>query len=752
MTARPHLKITEPRPLEDRTYQGGGGGTFHRDNYRQHANAVFEEAQSLLQSFQNEVKDSSISKRYVRVEVPEDKNLWQSDGKKISENIFGTLVGTPKKNVGHFSIPADSFNGLLEQLRGYSDSLRGKSKFAEIESIKKIPAAEKISTALGNLITEETYAGEALFSLFPDLTREEKDSVVQAVTEYLVENGGELLKRTDSEIGTVLRIRSEAALLENVAEYFLSIQTVDPIEEVITESAVSGDRIEDQVIVHPNTSSAKVCIFDTGVISDSRFIDSSIIARETPLGTSYLQDQDHGTFVASRIIYGNTLRDAISMGHLRPDVKVLSVSMMTRDSIGNSKKANSEEFLKIIRETVQRWHQQIRVYNISLNLVLSDSAKASIVTDDHVGPVAAEIDKLSKEFKVLFVLTTGNIPIAPNVPPPNAPYPEYFSSENSRICRPGEAMLALTVGSFSDRANLGSMARISYPAPFTRRGPGFNNYRKPDLVAAGGNFASNWQTFNDLSVAGIGKDGDRIAYGNGTSYSAPLISRLAAHLFDKIPGATPDLVRALLIHSAVWPIDNQSEENSVFQNLIGNGCPQDSFLLNSDKWKQHYFYSGTAGYRKITKIPFYVPSTLTSRTGNDKVKIKFSLAFSPDTNRTLKTGYCKSHLRTKIFKLDSHQNLVATSVDQESTDVISDRYSTIIRYEKTFSREVEAGDWQLLVEQQSKWDVEGEVPFSVVISVEDPRRDNNVDIFAAIGVETNNRYQNLINIGQRVQI
>jgi len=61
--------------------------------------------------------------------------------------------------------------------------------------------------------------------------------------------------------------------------------------------------------------------------------------------------------------------------------------------------------------------------------------------------IAAEIDKLCKEYNVLFVVTTGNYPISSAVPNPASSYPDYFNNDDTRLCEPGEAMLALTVGS-----------------------------------------------------------------------------------------------------------------------------------------------------------------------------------------------------------------------------------------------------------------------------------------------------------------
>lgn len=313
-------------------------------------------------------------------------------------------------------------------------------------------------------------------------------------------------------------------------------------------------------------------------------------------------------------------------------------------------------------------------------------------------------------------------------------------------------MLAVTVGSVADREDGGSMAKINTPSPFTRRGPGFNGYRKPDLVAQGGNYAANWRQYNDLSVVAIGRDGDRLAYGNGTSYAAPLISRLAAQIFEHVPTATPDLVRALLIHSAADAQKN-SIDDETFRHLIGNGVPSAEKILTSDKWNQNYVFQGVIGFRKIMKIPFYVPRGLISRSGRKKVRIRLTIVFSPETNRTLKAGYCKSHLRMQLSKLNENGVLTAAGVDENSSEVIKDRYSTVIRYDKTFSDGLKEGEWELLIEQESKWTLtDTNTPYAVIITVSDPRKDNAVDIYQLINTEVPNRYENLLSVQQQLRI
>src|SRR3990167_10026758 len=115
--SRPHLKLSEHKPIEDRIFPGGGGGTYQRTEYKQHANKIFREAQILNQFFEKSVDIETTKKRYFRIELPKDSNiLTSSEGKKISDTVSGNLVGAPAKNIGHFSTLETSFSALLEQI------------------------------------------------------------------------------------------------------------------------------------------------------------------------------------------------------------------------------------------------------------------------------------------------------------------------------------------------------------------------------------------------------------------------------------------------------------------------------------------------------------------------------------------------------------------------------------------------------------------------------------------------------------
>lgn len=746
---RPHIVVRELyTPPELRTYNAGGGGAYKRTQVTRHANKIFREAEILKQVITSASENLGVRKVHFRVELPDQINAWTTQGAKVEENIHAQIVGSPLPNVAHVSTSPQSFDLLFEQLGRYktTDEHVGKSKFAALESISKIPFDEKVSHRLLGLM-DGTEQLEVLFALFPDLLREDKAAYIEAITALMREGNGQLLSSTESDVGLLLKVKATPRLIRSAAEEFLGVYSVDPLNEVIVWQAVQGPLIEDAVQVLPNTSEAKACIFDSGVVSGSRFLDSSIIGREDPLGPP--SSLDHGTFVSSRIIFGDQITEQAAGGQLAPDVKVLSVNLFTRDQSGRAKNPTEDEIVTVIRDTVERWHRQIKVFNLSVNIVTTSPNGTYIpVADDNVGILAAELDYLSRRFGVLFVVSAGNL-TAQNR---STAYPNYFANADCRLLPPGEAMIALTVGSIAGKSIAGSMVAQNEPSPFTRRGPGFQDYRKPDLVANGGNLAATGAIFNDVAATGISPDGGCFSYGTGTSYAAPIVSRLGAHIFASIPDCSAELVRAILVHYADHTDTGILSEDALV-DLLGNGMPRPEKLLVSDRWHQTFLYQGTINFREIQRVPFHVPNSLINRTIRDKVQVSYTVAFSPETARTLKSGYCKSHVSAKIMRIDSQSGQLKDVQAEDNLIRVNEKYGSLVRGTKRFSRNLNPGDWCLRLEHSSRWTLrEQHLPFAAVITVSDPHRDTTVDIHAAVRAAAPNRYQTVLQNNLRVRI
>ena len=755
---RPHIVIiNEPAAAIKREYLNGFAQKHPRESYQSHAAKVYKEVDQLKAIFAGSA-DAGISKTYYRVELPKGHKVSSSEGKQLEKYIRSDIVGSPSENVAHLSTTKESFDDLIAELNKYSntDNNVGKSKFSTIEGFSQIPFEEKVSERFLLNFANDSEEGEAIIKIFPDLNQEDLGIILSGIKNFLAANNSKVLSMLPGEEGAIITVKSRKEVLRELSDRFVSIQSMDSVDEIMEEMALDGNEIDSKVVVNPNTSNAFACIFDTGV-NDIQYLQGSIIEHVYPFQkTGGVVKNGHGTFVASRIAYGDSIEDQLSTGVLSPDVRILSVCLKKFSDIGNPIPTTTEEFIKVVRETVEKWHKQIRVYNISLSCVPTKAGVCPSIKDDFVHPFASEIDALSRKYDVLFVICTGNIPFGGSDPFPTSQYPQYFVDVNSRIMPPGEAMLALTVGSIAHKETSGSMAKKMEPSPFTRRGPGFSGHHKPDLVAHGGNCGANWSNHSFLQVAGLSNNGTTTAYNKGTSFSTPIITRLASKFFELMPTASASLVKAMLIHcSTKSPSTNFNQED--LDRLLGNGWPIVEMLTNSTKNSQTFLYQGEMDYRDMIEIPFYVPSSLIGRktkNGQSKysVKISATISFYPETSSVLKSGYCKSHIRTKIVKLDKNKEARAVSF-ADSNILDSDRYSTVVRLENSFSKGISSGEWRIFIGHESRWTLKNpKTKFAVVVTVEDPKNDPEVDILASIRSECPNKYQNVLQVSNRLKV
>ena len=97
---RPHLFISEqlPTPLNREYDIKGGSGTFPRDSYQKHANKIYHEASVLKQQFEQIAEFNESTKRYFRVELPEEQATWTGIG-KILKKIFTPILSDSQRKM-----------------------------------------------------------------------------------------------------------------------------------------------------------------------------------------------------------------------------------------------------------------------------------------------------------------------------------------------------------------------------------------------------------------------------------------------------------------------------------------------------------------------------------------------------------------------------------------------------------------------------------------------------------------------------
>lgn len=279
-------------------------------------------------------------------------------------------------------------------------------------------------------------------------------------------------------------------------------------------------------ITTPLLNPASVAIFDGGLLYNKL---SSPSLRYFDLTGSNDGDSEiftHGELVTSAIMYG-TIEELTSVGHEVVNVDHYKVYCEEdEDDIG------LVDVLDRICSVLENNHYKIA--NISLGPEVPSP-------DDEPNLWTSTLDKIAGDGSVLLVIAAGNTGgILKDSP-------QDF--DLARIQPPADMLNGLSIGAANSNKNLWERANYSSIGPGRRPG-----YVKPDALYFGGDDSVNGEK---LRLLGLYDFEEKLKF--GTSFAAPLVTRLAARLdsmtLGKMNVAT---LRALLIHSTDPAEDKKS--------------------------------------------------------------------------------------------------------------------------------------------------------------------------------------------------
>ena len=441
----------------------------------------------------------------------------------------------------------------------------------------------------------------------------ERLSTYDAFERWLAHNG---IRRTDKvNLDSLVMYRlevnsSQANLLLNHSD----VRLVDlPPKSGIRYSQLNCDinRIPEG-IQSPTHQAARVCVLDSGVNTNHPLLAPAIAESADFIGdTDGMDLNGHGTAVAGVALYGD-LEACNSTNYWHPELWIFNGRILDENA-----EFDSSSIEKTLIEAVTYFveEHQCRIFNLSLG-------NSNAPYDNrHIRGIAYVLDKLARDFNILFVVSAGNFSgsIDPDVPRHSwrDEFPEYLLADESIIIDPAPALNVLTVGSLARHnatfdaqryPEIGQLAPATenQPSPFTRHGPTIKGAIKPELVAMGGNLASPIRTGNELNAVmrgmGVLTCNSRFV-GNtlfseisGTSFAAPYITHLAGRLLNNYPKASANLLRALLVNHAnmlseiesSFPEDMKKSYRSAngrdaFRDIAGYGAVDEGELFRSSQ-------------------------------------------------------------------------------------------------------------------------------------------------------------------------
>lgn len=413
------------------------------------------------------------------------------------------------ESVATATIEKRKFEQLEHRIDLYTQDSRhpGKREISVIEDISDVPLEEKLDRSL---TLEETEV-KCIVSLFDVLSTRDKEAVAHSISETLAQEGVEDVRVHSYLNGTVVVSATvKPSVIRGLGRDYNTVRYISPNNAIVIRRSLPSDDLPNLLELSQAGTDVPVAVVDSGINASSPALAGLITETHPFLPHGALsQDFAHGTLVGSRVIYGDNIEDCLATRRLQPMCKVVDVPIFGVDALDNLIEPTEADLADILNTVVSRLAPRVRIYNLSLG---SDGP----ISENTFSLLARQIDALSREYDVLFVVAAGNIKRSAD------PHPRHFVRADARIQAPAESLLALTVGSIAKYTSTTTLSGVGEVSPFSCRGPGADDGMKPELVAHGGNVSFGWRAHPRTSAYGIDATGQRLAYDVGTSFQPRL--------------------------------------------------------------------------------------------------------------------------------------------------------------------------------------------------------------------------------------
>src|SRR5690625_3681599 len=452
------------------------------------------------------------------------------------------IIGSNKLNEIYVKVTKDGLEKTIEEIT-LLPAKRFKANLTAIKEIKPVTPESKLLNQVDKIqdsikVTNFNFKDESANELAKNYLEER---LTNLDLEYKYKRYSKNVKFYDIKIKTKQDIEkiSNIEVVKSIDYFHNFSSSLEKTTGMETEFKFEDIEFEDTERI--------IGIIDSG-IEDMDLLEPFIIAREEYVPEVY-QNRSHGTFVASMIQYGDYLNDDEKTRNTRFRLIDIVAIPNADKKYGQVDSIRETDLMDIIIDVMNRYSGKVKLWNLSLG--------SNNLCGDGISTLGSFFDDIQDEYGVQFIVAAGNI----NQEPLRSWPPQENIGEHDRITTPADSVRSVTVGSIAQFDSKDSIVNKNEPSPFSRRGPGANFIVKPDVVDYGGN-NDNTYGFKGLGARGLNKRG-QIVEGNGTSYSAPRISRKIADLKNALNEDDLLLSKALLVHSAKLntKVINQIKDN-----------------------------------------------------------------------------------------------------------------------------------------------------------------------------------------------
>jgi hypothetical protein len=706
-----------------------GRSTPRNVPFAEHGSKLSQSLQVIRQTLDAVARDNSLADADMlvfSVDLPEGekiqdkKDFFDANGLRVRavKNIRSAIVTSTNSQ----------FQALKKRVDAYSRNGEGRSYFDYVEAFKPFIGAEKDSRDLRKTVSSDKLPTtlDVQLMLVPNLDDDVYNAALSKLLEKIHETQGETQEAPYylSDRTPVVR-----AIIPSTA---LSRYENDPVIYRIEETNFfSADATQESTIdlsvlsLDPGINMDGlpiVAILDSGVTFPATL--ASLIIRQWIAPKSKGGDGEHGTKVASRASF-KYITQQLSASMITPRARLIDCNILDGSVPVNI-------FIQRVQLAVSEFSDITKIYNLSANA-------RSPIEGDEMSIVGYELDALQLRKGVQFFVPTGNHELWKT----ESCLEDILDDDDSRIANPADSMLSVAVGSIVGVDHKNSLSAKNDIAPYSRRGPGFKGFSKPDLSAYAGTVTIDSGTpcvpHDSFSLL-LSKEG-KLVSDAGTSFSAPVVAGDFAEISRIVPDNNILLTKALLFHNAVpvWDEDSMTEEELAFaHNLYGRGISNVDESMFSSPSRVTFVRTGALNRTTKERVSIYMPQILAAQVGRNVAKVSVTCLSMPPVDRTKGTEYLGAYIRASLKKSSSPNNTKLISVNQDFKEG-RQKWDVCHQFSKLFSR-FNAGDWQVWLELFSRWDDKNDdVPYALVVTIED--MSGRLDVYSE--VEALNRYRGL---------
>ena len=741
---RPHLLITEDDVESFENVKQARSKDLGLDRMA-HGTKLSSGLQEIVSAYTrvqgtDSLRDEDI--RLFEVVLQEGEKFSNKTLREFLEQEGMTIASVRDSRHAIVSSPKAKFESLQQRVGNYRDNKRSNKKFQYIDSFHFPDPIEKQAPSIREMLEREATFPldvEIMEQLLPKGT----DPQVQARAEErliaLIQQNQGIIQSKPYKLsdGTPI-VRAEIPLgkLEQISGDTI-VSHVAPTGFYAT-SPMYAVPAQKQMSLNPNVSIDElpiVAVLDTGVDFPAA-LEPLIVEHWVPMGAAP-GDKKHGTNVASKVAFEN-LGEQLASGVLTPRARIIDCNIRGLDP--DSKKPNRPDLIcnstmiARIKEAVLRYKDITKIFNFS-------SSEETPIQGDEISILGYELDVLTIQYGVKFTISAGNHYLYRS----QNSLEDILQDDDNRIAAPADSMLNIAVGAIVGAEHKEGLSRQYDVAPYSRIGPGFRGFRKPDIVSYAGTMTKNDFVPPD-DYAMMIASGGQWAFEAGTSFTAPTVAGDLAEISQSVPDQDILMSEVLLYHGADMPISEVTkkkitrDDNAFYGNLYGRGIANPLVSMFSTAHRVTFLHRGTMNKKFKQHAKFLMPGVCDTQLDmskrDKKIRVTVTCVTQPPVDKTKGAEYLGAYVNASLHPRNGKDKLITKNPSE--SDGRKD-WDTCFHFEQEFSS-FHGGDWEVWLELHTRYDVadDQEIDYALAITIEDLTE--SLQLYDAVVNEAQNRF------------